>query len=235
MYKNYLFDLDGTLLPLDEEIFIEKYFGHLAIKFKELNLNPEQMIKRLWAGTKAMIENNGKKTNEEVFWDVFYPEKDNLKEVKESLESFYRNEFEKVKSSTFPSLYSDEIIKALKEKGKNIVLATNPLFPSVATEKRIKWAMLEKDDFQFITTYENSSYAKPSLYYYEMILKKLNFLPEETIMIGNDALEDMVAKELGLSTFLVTDCLNNKFNVDINQFNHGTLKDLLTKIKNNEI
>jgi FMN phosphatase YigB (HAD superfamily) len=67
-----------------------------------------------------------------------------------------------------------------------------------------------------------------------MILKRMNFLPEETIMIGNDSLEDMVAMGLGVKTFLVTDCLNNKNDIDINQFENGSLKDLYEKIKNEE-
>ncbi|MDY0139039.1 MAG: HAD family hydrolase [Candidatus Izemoplasmatales bacterium] len=234
MYKNYLFDLDGTLLPLDEEVFIKKYFGYLAEKFVELNLDPNLMIKRLWMGTKAMIENKGFKSNEEVFWEIFYPEEDQDK-IKKSLELFYMNEFENVKKSTKPSSIANEIVKILKSKGKNIVLATNPIFPQVATEKRLSWAMLDKSDFDLVTTYENSNFAKPSLYYYEMIIKKMNYDPDETIMIGNDALEDMVAKGLGINTFLVTDCLNNKNNIDINQFNNGTLTQLLENIKNDKI
>ena len=235
MYKNYLFDLDGTLLPLDEEVFIKKYFGHLAEKFVELNLDPDLMIKRLWMGTKAMIENKGFKSNEEVFWEIFYPEEEDQDKIKKSLELFYMNEFENVKKSTKPSPIANEIVKILKSKGKNIVLATNPIFPQVATEKRLSWAMLDKSDFDLVTTYENSNFAKPSLYYYEMIIKKMNYDPDETIMIGNDALEDMVAKGLGINTFLVTDCLNNKNNIDINQFNNGTLTQLLENIKNDKI
>jgi FMN phosphatase YigB (HAD superfamily) len=234
MIKNYLFDLDGTLLPLDEELFIKHYFGLLAQKFMELKLNPEVMIKKLWAGTKAMIENDGKYTNEKVFWDTFYPEALNQDELKNALEEFYLTTFEDVKISSSLSPYSKKIIDLLKQRDKNIVLATNPVFPLVATKKRISWAGLHHDDFLHITSYENSNFAKPSINYYEMILKRMNFLPEETIMIGNDSLEDMVAMGLGVKTFLVTDCLNNKNDIDINQFENGSLKDLYEKIKNEE-
>ena len=234
MIKNYLFDLDGTLLPLDEELFIKHYFGLLAQKFMELKLNPEIMIKKLWAGTKAMIENDGKNSNEKVFWDVFFPEADNQEDLKKALEEFYQTAFEDVKISSTKSPYSKKIIDILKARNMNIVLATNPVFPLVATKKRIKWAGLHHDDFLHITSYENSNFAKPSLNYYEMILKRMNFMPEETIMIGNDSLEDMAAMGLGVKTFLVTDCLNNKNDIDINQFDNGSLKDLYEKIKNDE-
>lgn len=33
---------------------------------------------------------------------------------------------------------------------------------------------------------------------------------EETVMIGNDVGEDMVAAQLGMKVFLLTDCLINK-------------------------
>ena len=38
-------------------------------------------------------------------------------------------------------------IQELKEKGYNIILATNPIFPKVATLNRIKWANLNPNDF----------------------------------------------------------------------------------------
>lgn len=34
-----LFDLDGTLLPMDQEAFIRLYFGALTQKFPHMGLN----------------------------------------------------------------------------------------------------------------------------------------------------------------------------------------------------
>ena len=138
MIKNYLFDLDGTLLPLDEELFVKKYFELLAQKFHEIGLDPEVMIKRLWSGTKNMILNDGSKTNEDVFWDIFLPEHEDKEEIKIALEKFYQNEFDAVKTSTQPSHISRIVIDILKSRDKTIVLATNPIFPAVATKKRIE-------------------------------------------------------------------------------------------------
>lgn len=230
MIKNYLFDLDGTLLPLNEEKFVQIYFSLLAKKFQELKLDPNVMMNKLLLGTKAMIDNNGRKSNENVFWDVFYPDLDKQQELKTDLEAFYREEFELVKESSNPSELSAKIIQILKQKDKRIILATNPIFPAVATEKRLQWAGLNAADFELITTYENSRFAKPSIDYYEDIITRLQLYPEETIMIGNDALEDMVASQLGLETFLVTDCLNNKNNIDISTYENGSLEELFQRI-----
>lgn len=235
MIKNYLFDLDGTLLPLNEDKFVEKYMKLIGQKFVALGYNPKIMIDQLWLGTKAMINNNGKNTNEAVFWEIFNPKKMNSDKLKEQLNGFYKNEFSNTFKATKPSDYSKKIISLLKEKSKRIILATNPIFPLVATKRRIEWAKLDINDFEYITTYENSAYAKPNTDYYKEILEKMNLETHETIMIGNDATEDMIAQELGIQTYLVTDCLKNKNNIDINKFNHGTLEELYKLIKSDSL
>ena len=45
-------------------------------------------------------------------------------------------------------------------------------------------------------------------------------------MVGNDVGEDMVAKNLGMKVFLLTDCLINKSGEDLSAYPHGTFKDL---------
>ena len=102
--------------------------------------------------------------------------------------------------------------------GYDVALATNPIFPSIATRKRISWTGLSYDDFSLVTTYENSSYCKPNLKYYEEILNKLGYKPEECLMVGNDVVEDMIAKKLGMKVFLLPNCLINKNNEVLKQY-----------------
>lgn len=45
-------------------------------------------------------------------------------------------------------------------------------------------------------------------------------------MIGNDVSEDMIAEELGMKVFLLTDCLINKKETDISVYSHGDIDDL---------
>ena len=46
-------------------------------------------------------------------------------------------------------------------------------------------------------------------------------------MVGNDVDEDMEAGiKAGMQTFLITDCLINKKQVDINKYPHGSFNDL---------
>ena len=82
-----------------------------------------------------------------------------------------------------------------------------------------------------VTTYENASACKPSLAYYENILRDFDLKPEECVMVGNDVDEDMVARKLGMRTFLLTDHLINRSNQNIDLFAHGDFQTLLAYLK----
>ena len=155
-----LFDLDGTLLPMDQELFVKSYFGKLAEKLAPYGYEPKALMKAIWAGTGAMVQNDGSKKNEDVFWDVFtgiYGE--GVREHMPVFEEFYRNEFGQVQKVCGFDKRAAQIVRRLKERGLRVVLATNPLFPAIATQNRMQWAGLAPEDFILYTTYENSSYC----------------------------------------------------------------------------
>lgn len=228
-----LFDLDGTLLPMEQESFMKAYFDGLARKLASHGYEKDSLISAIWSGTKAMVKNNGEKSNEEVFWDVFsgiLGEKTRDDIV--YFDEFYANDFPKVKDSCGYTPRSAELIKLLKKKGFRVALATNPLFPSTATEQRIAWAGLSHTDFEIFTTYENSHYCKPNPDYYKEVIGRLGVTPEECLMVGNDVGEDMIAETLGMKVFLLTDCIINKENKDISAYPHGSFDELIEFINN---
>ena len=195
--------------------------------------SPEKFIATVWAGTEAMITNDGSRTNEEAFWDTFsgaFGEKARADEPK--LDAYYREQFDKVSEACGYTPKAKEAVELAKKNGRRVVLATNPIFPSIATEKRMKWAGLDKSDFEFFTTYENSCYTKPNLKYYEVILEKLGVSAEDCLMVGNDVTEDMVAKKLGMKVFLLTDCIINKNGEDISAYPHGDFDALIAYLEN---
>ena len=107
----------------------------------------------------------------------------------------------------------------------------NPLFPAIATQKRLSWTGLSTDEFELYTTYENSSYTKPNPKYYVEILEKISLAPEEVLMVGNDVSEDMIAGTLGAKVFLLTDNLINKSCEDITKYPNGSFEDLLRYVR----
>ncbi|MDY4114621.1 MAG: HAD family hydrolase [Blautia sp.] len=226
-----LFDLDGTLLPMDQEKFVNGYFKMLAAKLAPYGYEPQQLINAILAGIEAMIKNDGSQLNEDAFWKrVVEIYGDKVLTDKPVFEDFYKNEFQDARSFCGFNPKAAETVRSLKDKGYRVVLATNPLFPSIATESRIRWAGLEPSEFDLYTTYENTPYCKPNLDYYRDILKRIDCRPEECLMVGNDVGEDMVVEALGMQVFLLTDCLINTQKKDITAYPHGSFEQLLSML-----
>lgn len=225
--KAVLFDLDGTLLPMDQDVFVKAYFGGISKKLAPRGYDPKELVGAIWQGTGAMIKNNGENTNEEVFWNTFksiYGERC-LSDMP-YFDEFYEKNFDDVKEVCGFNPKARDTVKALKERGVRVILATNPIFPSIATEKRIRWAGLEPEDFELFTSYENISYSKPNPAYFKEILERTGISAEDALMVGNDTGDDMIAETLGMKVFLLTDCLINKDERDISVYPHGDFDDL---------
>ncbi|MBQ8147882.1 MAG: HAD family hydrolase [Lachnospiraceae bacterium] len=227
-----LFDLDGTLLPMDMEVFMKAYFSGIAAKLAPQGYNPKQLVDTIWKGTGAMIQNTGEKTNEEVFWEYAIGVYGNrVFEDKHFFDTFYQEEFNGLKEVCGYNPAAAETVRKLKADGYRVALATNPFFPSLATEWRIRWTGLKPEDFELYTTYENINRCKPNPDYYREVAKRMSVTPEECLMMGNDVSDDMVAEQLGMKVFLLTDCLINKDGEDISKYPHGTFADLLAYIE----
>lgn len=227
--KAVLFDLDGTLLPMDQDVFVKAYFGGISKKLAPYGYDPKELVGAIWQGTGAMIKNNGEITNEQAFWNTFksiYGE-ECLKDTP-YFDKFYEENFDDIKQFCGFNPKSAETVKALKAKGIRVILATNPIFPRIATEKRIRWAGLEPEDFELFTSYENIGCSKPNPEYYKEILSRINLSAEDSLMVGNDVDDDMVAESLGMKVFLLTDCLINKDEKDITRYPNGDF-DALNK------
>lgn len=232
--KAVLFDLDGTLLPMDQDIFIKAYFGGLVTALAPHGYDPKELASTIWAGTSAMVKNDGTKTNEGRFWEVFasvYGARAKLDEP--YFDAFYESPegFDKVKAVLGYTPKAKEAVELARALGLRCVLATNPVFPAVATRKRISWAGLAPEDFELYTTYENSRFCKPNIAYYEEILEKLNLKGEDCLMVGNDVGDDMIAEKLGMKVFLLSDCLINKTDRSVSDFPNGSFGELCEYLK----
>ena len=222
-----LFDLDGTLLPMDNDAFTRGYFKLLAARLAPLGYEPAKLVDSIWAGTAAMVKNDGSQNNETAFWKRFseiYGE-----EVLNDLpvfEDFYATDFQKGKELCGFQPKAAQAVREVKKLGLRAALATNPIFPAIATESRIRWAGLSPEDFLFYTTYENCRFCKPNPKYYEEVLQKIGRRPEECVMVGNDAGEDGAAAALGIPVFLLTDCLINRQGADLSAYPQGGFPEL---------
>ena len=200
--KAILFDLDGTLLESNMDVFLPHYFKLLSARVAHL-LPPDEFMAHLMQASNAMVNNDGRATNEEVFAAAFFPLISHPREKAESaFRDFYAHDFPTLRQYTRRKPEARQVVRQAFDLGCDVVVATNPLFPATAIEQRLEWAGVADFPYRLVTTFENSRAAKPNLLYFEQILETIGRLAEESLVVGDEDM-DMVAAHLGCPTFLV--------------------------------
>ena len=98
--KYVLFDLDGTLLPMDQHKFSKKYFALITAKFAPLGYDPTAIVNSIQSGIVSMVKNDGALLNEEICWrDLVKGLGEKVLEDKKTFDEFYRNDFDMIKDT----------------------------------------------------------------------------------------------------------------------------------------
>jgi FMN phosphatase YigB (HAD superfamily) len=230
--KAIIFDLDGTLLPMDTNQFMKLYAQAVTEAFYDFK-EAKEIFPQIMASLEVTIKSTEKRKNFDTFFEDFdLKMPHNKEEYILRFNEFYESGFEKVKEATS---VSDEIVEAvsiLKEKGYKMIIATNPIFPMAANLHRIKWAGLDVNDFIHVTSFENNHFCKPNPKFYEEVLFENKLLAEDVMMVGNDVQEDLCIKSLGAKTYLVNDYVINRKPNEIIQTDHqGSYQEFLEFVK----
>jgi FMN phosphatase YigB (HAD superfamily) len=200
-----LVDIDGTLLFNDEDQFQKLYFGLLGE-----TLHPWVSAERLKAavfeaGKRSMEKDTPVNTMEECFDQAFYSRLGIDKaEFGNAIENFFTTAFPRLRSTTRPVPGARELIETAFNRGWDVVVATNPLLPSITTLQRLEWAQIPVSEFPYrlITTYEKFHFCKPHPAYFAEILGHLLWPETPVVMIGNSLRDDILpAEKLGLPTY----------------------------------
>jgi FMN phosphatase YigB (HAD superfamily) len=169
----------------------------------------DELISAVWAGTKAMAQNDGTMPNDERFWQEFKRlVGGDIPRVRESCNAFYRGNFNKARTTSSPVPLAHEALKIARNKGMGVALATSPVFPRDGILSRLEWAGLSVSDFDYVSSYETERYSKPNPLYYSAFIERLGWKSGECLMVGNDEREDMYAcTQAGIEGYLITDCM----------------------------
>lgn len=225
-YRAVCFDLDGTLLPMDLDLFMGGYFSSLGRFVAARGIDEKNFLKGLKAGTKAMAVSGEDLSNEDAFWNEMLKHVDgDARDWQDLLDEFYHTDFTLVGKDVVPDPSAARAVKTLREKGYTLALTTMPMFPPVATAERLRWARVDARDFARISTYDNSRSVKPRPAYYAENLAALGVRGEDVLMVGNNTVEDLAFLDLGVDAYVVTDNLIDPLGYDFSTVKHGSMAD----------
>ena len=204
-YSTLMIDLDGTLLDIEVAFFMGPMVQAMHGCFDDL-LTVDSFTDGLFKGIEEIMERPRPvgETNQHGFTSFFstltgVP----FGEVEGRFDRFYREVFPGLNGHARPRDGAGEFVSAAYEKGYRLVLATNPIFPTVAVMERLRWAKVDPDLFEFIPGLESMGSCKPQARYFEELATRLDTEPAACLMVGNDVQQDLPASDAGMDTFLV--------------------------------
>jgi len=201
-----LFDLDNTLVHFSERRFFDSYLPLVSAAFSDI-MPSDVFVTRLLLSTQALINNDGSTSNVDYFMKTFAAGyEDRRHEIWDRFMAFYDGEeYGSLASLMSAPRGSRETFDCLRRHGARIVIASNPIWPRKAQLKRLSWAGLGDQSFDFIASMENMSRCKPHIEFYMEVCAKIGEGPEACLMVGNDPVNDMIVGRTGMKTFLVND------------------------------
>lgn len=226
MIKSIFLDLDNTLLHNPDRGFVIEYL-HLIDQFFQKKCETTQVSKLIRESIPQIHASTAfHKTNHQELLDLSAQHLPMpTDKFHDTLIEFYQTAYTQLKPCTQTVSGVLDLIQDLQARSYSIVIATNPIYPQIAVETRLKWAGLgdKLDDFEFITHSENMHFAKPSPEYYVELLARVGVEPDETLMIGDSLNNDIIpAQTLGIHTYHINEA-------DISK-NSGSLQELSAKI-----
>ncbi len=218
------------MLDVDITVFLEHYVKAAAAFVAHL-VPAQRFVPCLMQGSQMMMDNDGRETNQTVFERAFYPcVGRSVEELEPVFMDFYAKEYPTLQQYTRRRPEARLAVQTALDRGCDVVVATNPLFPRPAVEQRLEWAGLADLPFRLVTSYENSRCAKPNLLYFEQVLDFIDHSPEACLMVGDEDL-DMVAAHLGISTFLVPSARTELNATTPEPTYRGTLADVVALLQ----
>lgn len=204
-YKNYIFDLYGTLVDIHTDEESGELWEKLALfyGYYDALYTPEELRTRfrsLVAGKEADTHEAFPEIKIEDVFEVLFAEKG----VKAAAAlSVHAGQFFRVLSTEYVKLYdgATELLTAIREAGGKLYLLSNAQRIFTEYELHLLGIALLFDDIFISSEY---GVKKPERRFFEMLLDKHGLNVAESIMIGNDLRSDIGgAKSVGLATYYI--------------------------------
>jgi FMN phosphatase YigB (HAD superfamily) len=201
--RGVLFDLDGTLLDLDLDAFLRRYFRALGA-VTQAHFEGVDIMSSILASTAAMQRLHPGRTNRDVFDDDFKDRTGiDLATSWGVFEDFYRDVFPTLGDGYGPMPGARAAVEHAMSLGLKVAVATQPIFPRAAIDHRLAWAGLADLTFDAVTTYEIMTACKPHEAYFVETARMIGCAPSDCLLVGDDPGLDLPAACTGMATCYV--------------------------------
>ena len=205
-YKNYIFDLYGTLVDIhtDEEIAelwekLSFFYGFYGAIYQ-----PEELKESYLAMVAQEKNSYAHEAYPEIELEYVFQKLFEKKGIKSEMElSVHAGQFFRILSTEYVRVYegTKEMLDNLRKNGKNIYLLSNAQEIFTSYELRYLGLTPYFDDI-FISS--SCQCKKPDTKFYQMLIDKHKLKIEECLMIGNDNTTDIAgAKALGMDSLYI--------------------------------
>lgn len=215
-YKNYVFDLYGTLVDIhtdeeDKQVWekLALFYGYYGALYtpEELHTLYWELIKKKEKTKKTELEAEPRYAHEafpeiqieKVFQELFW-----RKGVEADIElGIHAGQFFRVLSTEYICLYKGvpQMLAAIRKMGNRIYLLSNA--QKIFTAYEMNFLNISQ---YFDAVLISSEYGtkKPDIRFFHILLDECGLKPEQCIMIGNDAKCDIAgAKLAGMDTYYI--------------------------------
>lgn len=205
-YKNYIFDLYGTLVDIHTEEGIPKLWEKLSFfyGFYGAIYQPEELQESYLALVVQEENSYAHEAYPEIELEYVFQKLFEKKGVKADMElSVHAGQFFRILSTEYVKVYegTKEMLENLHKKGKKVYLLSNA--QEIFTSYELRFLGLT-DYFDDIFISSSCQCKKPDTKFYQMLMDKHNLKIEECLMIGNDNTTDIAgAKELGMDSLYI--------------------------------
>ena len=214
MLKAVVFDMDETLLSINLNAFILRYFKDVSSMLADIGRRSRGgTMARL--GTILVDLNANRRSGTDNRTNLaFYQEEVERRcgiclsdpTIYEAFTYYerevlpYKND-DMINAKAMPGAHA--ALQAVQDAGLRCALFTNPSFPQGAIECRMGWGDLADAPFELVTHMGNATRCKPDATYYLEQLQVMGLEPHEVLMVGNDPKRDFPSPDCGIQTAYV--------------------------------
>lgn len=233
MYKNYIFDLYGTLVNIETNEAKDELWEKMSLLYRSqgAQYDPDDLKKKYEKYVEKLIESAGDPEIEDidvedVFFQLFKKKKIQPKKkiAREVAWIFRLLSLEKLE--LYP--YALQVLEELKAKGKKLYLLSNS--QTCFTRNELVALGLDKI-FDGIYLSSDIGVKKPNSKAFEAVVKENDLNMKKTIMIGCDPVNDVEgAANFGLDSLLIKQESDEASPVSGAKFTieNGDLREILT-------